>query len=626
MREWIVTNGLGGYASLTYKNSVTRKFHGLLVSSLRPPVDRWVFVSHIQDFIQMKDNRYIHIPENAGAFSFDFLPSFSYQFDTVRIKKTIWMPYQQNTTIIRYDVTANQPLTMMHQPIITCRHFYDVNSYDHAFSLLQKAASDGVLIRFSNNNNFLRILLRDAFYQPEESWIELQYQTDKERNDSYKDHVVRIGKFQKTLQTSSTYYIILTIENHFFVDPEHSYQEEIKRRQHLLKKANLPERFHKLVLSTDNFIVKRGNKKSVIAGYHWFGDWGRDTLISLPGLTLVTGRYHIAKHILDGLKNFCQKGLIPNMFDDRRGMPVYNTVDASLWYIDRVFQYLKYTNDFLFIRSLWETLESIITHYKNGTDYGIHMDGDYLISHDPGLTWMDVKLGEMYSTPRARKAVEIQALWYNALEIMSRLAQIIGKKDWYHPLSENVKEQFIMQFDQRYDVIDTGDTSFRPNQIFLVSLDFPMINKKLQEKIVADIQDQLLTIFGLRTLSPLDPHYKGKYIGSYPRDLAYHNGTVWPWLLGPFITSFVKTHGYKKRWRRYAYEEFLHPMFHVFGMKWDGSINEIFDGDPPYIPRGCITQAWSVAEVLRAWVEDIEMIRPVYERLYENVLLNKIGV
>jgi len=306
------------------------------------------------------------------------------------------------------------------------------------------------------------------------------------------------------------------------------------------------------------------------------------------------------------------------VFMDRDSKAVYNTVDASLWYVDRVYQYLKYTNDINFLGEVWGTLCSIIDGYKNGTDYGIHMDNDFLISHEPGLTWMDVKIGDYYPTPRSKKAVEIQALWYNALNIMSNLSRFLGKDNIYFDLSEKVKESFNKQFDQQYDVIDTKDMSLRPNLIFLASLDFSMINGELQEKIVEIIQEKLVTIFGLRTLSPDDLEYKGNYLGYHNRDIAYHNGTVWPWLLGSFIKAFVKVKNNGPSCREYAFENFLKPMFDVFGENWDGSIYEIFDGDSPYAPRGCISQTWSVSEILRSWVEDIENISPKYENIFTS--------
>jgi predicted glycogen debranching enzyme len=427
---------------------------------------------------------------------------------------------------------------------------------------------------------------------------------------------------KKTITHPSEYYLIFTVENELQGDPSTIYEKELQRKKHLLSLAGLPHEHDKLVLSADTFVVRKGTEKSIVAGYHWFSDWGRDTLIALPGITLVTKRFKDAKQILLSYGMHCKNGLIPNMFMERNAQPVYNTVDAALWYIDRVYQYLNYTNDLTLVGVLWPVLQSIIEGYTHGTDFDIHMDQDFLISHGPGLTWMDVKIGEFYPTPRAKIAVEIQALWYNALRIMSAFAMLLGKNDQYSQVAAQVKESFQRQYDQLYDVIDTKDLSLRPNQIFLVSLDFTMIGQQVQEKIVDSVLKNLVTIFGLRTLSPQDSRYKGTYFGDYNKDLAYHNGTVWPWLLGPFIKAFVNVKHHEPAWRRYAYQHFLQPMFEVFGEHWDGSLYEIFDGDPPFAPQGCITQAWSVAEILRAWIEDIEGIRPTYK----DLLLHEIGV
>lgn len=612
MREWIVTNGLGGYASLTYQNTNSRKFHGLLIASLKPPTERWVFVSNVFDQIHLDDAKY-DLRSHKNKFSFDVFPSFFYEFKDVKIKKTIFMEHGKNTTIIRYKIDTCKPFTIFHNPIVNSRHFYDVNGQRY-LSFQHYMNNNGVLIKPGNSDKALKIFLKDAKFQPLHYWEEFYYNKDRERNESWVDNNVHIGRFQKVIKKSCDYYLILTLENDFKINPSTIYSNEIKRKKDLLIHADLPVKCNKLVLSTDNFIVRRDNSKSVIAGYHWFGDWGRDTLIALPGLTLVTKRFDDAKQILLTLNMHCKHGLIPNAFMDRDSKAVYNTVDASLWYIDRVYQYLKYTNDQKILDKIWKTLQSIMYGYIKGTGFGIKMDDDFLISHGPGLTWMDVKIDGSYPTPRSRKAVEIQALWYNALMIMSNLAQLLGKNDRFIELSEKVKENFNYQFDDFYDVIDTKDLSLKPNQIFLVSLDFNMIEKKLQEKIVSKVQNNLLTIFGLRTLSPDDSRYKGTYLGAHDKDIAYHNGTVWPWLMGPFIKAFVKV----KNQREYAFNYFLKPMLDVFGEQWDGSIYEIFDGDPIYVPRGCISQAWSVAEILRTWVEDIETISPEYENIFTS--------
>ena len=462
----------------------------------------------------------------------------------------------------------------------------------------------------------MNISIQDANFNQIDKWIEHIYEKDRERNDAYREYCYCPGYFEKYITLPTTYYIIATLEKHQINNLSKLFETEIQRKKQLIQHADLPKKFEKLILASDKFIVKKDSEKSVIAGYHWFGDWGRDTVIALPGLTLVTKRFNDAKQILLSFSKHCQNGLIPNVFIDKTSQAIYNTVDASLWFIDRVFQYYKYTQDTEFLTKIWDTLVSIIHYYHHGTKFNIHMDTDYLISHDPGLTWMDVKIDQHHPTPRSHKAVEIQALWYNALKCMSVFSQHLQQTDNYSRLAEQVKQHFNQKYDKLYDVIDTQDVSLRPNIIFLVSLDHNMIHEKMQEKILNQIHDNLLTIFGLRTLSPKNILYKGTYIGEgYHRDEAYHNGTVWPWLLGPFIKAFIKVKKHKCTWREYAFQNFIHPMLELFGDQWDGSIYEIFDGDPPFLPRGCITQAWSVAEILRAWIEDIENIKPKYEQL-----------
>ena len=619
MREWIVTNGLGSYASLTHSHETTSKFHGLLIASLDPPTKRWMFVSNIADRIHLDGRVYSRL-DLKGTFAFDLFPSLTYTIKGTSIKKTFFMEYGKNTTVIKYSIQTDTPLTITHIPTINSRHFYDTTSPGHV-AFTQHEIDHGVVIYPSNINRKLAVILKDAQYTPDGYWEELFYKKDRERRDAWRDHNFHIGEFEKNIPRSGDYYLLMSVEPELESDPAVVYERERKRKQDLLALASLPHEYDKLVLSADTFVVRKGTEKSIVAGYHWFSDWGRDTLISLPGIALVTKRFSDAKQILLSFGKYCKKGLIPNLFGERNAVPAYNTVDAALWYIDRVYQYLAYTNDLSLVEALWPTLQSIVEGYTHGTEYGIHMDSDYLISHGPGLTWMDVKIGEYYSTPRAKKAVEIQALWYNDLRIMGVLARLLKKHDPYSDLAAHVKQSFLQVYDSQYDVIDTKDLSMRPNQIFLVSLDFLMIDHQLQEKIVEDVLKNLVTVFGLRTLSPQDSRYKGTYFGDYNKDLAYHNGTVWPWLLGPFIKAFVRVKHHELAWRRYAYAHFLEPMIDVFGEKWDGSLYEIFDGDPLFAPQGCITQAWSVAEILRAWREDIEGIQPPYKNLVQTPAL-----
>jgi len=612
MREWLVTNGLGGYASLTYNNKNIRKYHGLLIASLNPPTERWVFVSNIFDKIEI-DDKTIDLSEHQTDFNYDMFPSLQYDFDGIKIRKTVFMQYLKNTTILKYMIETDKEFTFLHSPIINSRHIYDLTNQRN-ISFNQEISNNTAFIKPENNDKVLKITFNDCSYEPVFYWEEMFYQKDRQRNEGWVDNNVQIAKIKKKISSNQDYYMVLTIEDNIKINPANVCNNEFKRKKDLLYQSNLNEKFEQLVLSSDNFIVKKRNSKSIIAGYHWFGDWGRDALISLPGLTLVTRRFNDAKQILQIFSKFCVKGLIPNFFVDKDSEPVYNTVDASLWYIDRVYQYLKYTNNLDFLKEIWDILESIIYNYKNGTSFGIHMDSDFLISHNPGLTWMDVKIDDYYPTPRNNKAVEIQALWYNALMIMSNLSEKIDKEDIYRDLSLKVKNSFNKQYDNLYDVIDSKDLSLRPNVVFLVSQDYSMIKDKLQENIIDIIRDKLCTVVGLRTLSPEDSRYKGSYFGDYNKDIAYHNGTIWPWLLGPFITAFLKTKNHDEKWRKFAYRNYIKPLIDLYGPTWDGSIHEIFDGNPIHSPRGCISQAWSVAEILRCWVEDIEYIRPEFEK------------
>jgi predicted glycogen debranching enzyme len=381
-----------------------------------------------------------------------------------------------------------------------------------------------------------------------------------------------------------------------------------------------------LTSAADQFIVARGEQKSVIAGYPWFGDWGRDTMISLPGLTLVTGRYDDARSILRGFAANVDRGMLPNRFPDAGEAPEYNTVDATLWLFHAVFEFLRYTRDYEFVRTeLYQPLMEILAWHERGTRYGIGLDSDGLLHAGvPGvqLTWMDAKVGDWVVTPRMGKPVEIQALWYNALRVMERLAAGFADHDQaahYGALAERAHSRFQTAFWNEdagclYDVLsDNGpDRSIRPNQIFAVSLPHPILEQHLALRVLDVVEWELLTPYGLRTLSPRDPNYHGRFGGDpHTRDAAYHQGTVWPWLLGPFLTAYVKVHSDSQEARHRA-DRFLDALRAHLWQAGLGQISEVFDGDPPHQPGGCIAQAWSVAEILRTYVEDAMGRKPSF--------------
>ena len=668
-REWIVTNGLGGYASSTVLGINTRKYHGLLIAALNPPTDRRVILTKLDEEIEIENKTY-HIGSNEfkskihpegyqflSSFALEPFPAYRYSVHGVQLQKTIFMQHGKNATMILYEVSNpnESTISIRISPLVNSRHFHSVTDKDElGWSFVQKPSEREVTIQSSIPLSTLALFSSDGQYVPTGGdWIEEMYfRVDGSRGESCLDDNFKPGHFKLRVaaQERKRFYLlavagrdekeaetVLSSIPRSLEKIDTLYNRELNRQRNLLRKSQdrygdveMKDWFRWLLLATDSFIVNREStrKRSVVAGYHWFEDWGRDSLISLPGLTLVTGRFEEAKEILLTFKHYCQKGIIPNRFPDRAGdKPDYNTVDATLWYINAVFQFLKYTGDFNFIREeLWDTLKSIIEHHVQGTLYDIHMEDDGLIAHGPRLTWMDAMTDNKFVTPREGKAVEIQALWYNALKIIELLATHYNQKNEakkYSGLAERARESFVEEFWNPqegclFDVVceEHRDASLRPNQIVAVALDFSVLGKAESEMVAETVWKRLWGTYGLRTLSKNDSRYVGRYLGDWNhRNNAYHNGTVWPWLIGPFTTAFLKVKNYEEHWRNFAFKTFLQPLFqHELHQAGLGTISEIFDGDPPHKSRGCIAQAWSVAEPLRALIEDIMLERPPYER------------
>jgi predicted glycogen debranching enzyme len=507
-----------------------------------------------------------------------------------------------------------------------------------------------VEITFNNPKATVATRATEGEFVEKTNWIErLYYREESKRGESSTDDCYQPGYFKIPVSPKQKKeFAIITAasennqefkENLQAVgtathDVESLFEQELEQRSDLLfkfyslhKKASISDWLNWILLAADAFIVKGGgDRKFVIAGYFWFETWGRDTFISLPGLMLATGRFEGAKKILLDFIRYCRQGLIPNRVEDRYGEPSYNTVDATLWYVNAVLQYLKYTGDFKLIqKQLWENLKEIVDSHEKGAAFGIHLDSDGLLAHGPQLTWMDAEVDGTAVTPRAGKAVEIQALWYNTLRTMQLLANTFEEKslsDNYAEMAAKAQTSFNLKFwnaekNCLLDVIDASvDASLRPNQIIAVALDFTMLDSTKNEKVVDVVQRELLTPCGLRTLARNDPRYKGAYQGDrQSRDHAYHNGTVWPWLLGPFTTAFLKAKGHSNYTLEYALKTLITPLFtQQITQAGLGTINEVFDGDSPHTPRGCVAQAWSVAEPLRAYVEDVLQIRPKHEK------------
>jgi predicted glycogen debranching enzyme len=665
--EWLITNGLGGYASQTSIGLNTRKYHGLLVAALRPPGERTVTLSKLDEDIkigeatyQLGANDFQHDIYPQGFkflknFTVSPFPTYSYLADNVELTKTIFLPYAKNSAIALYEVAnhSSQDATIQIYPLVSHRHFhYVINRAQTPVNLNQTQTQNTVELTFDNplSVTVLRAIGGGCFKE-KPLWVEnLFYREEANRGESSIDEGVQPGYFEYLAPKNATtkFAIVTTIaetraaalktlDNYggSFNDMERLFTQERARREKLLanfydanRQVDVNDGLSWLLQAANDFIVRgTNNGRFVIAGYQWFGSWGRDTFVSLPGLMLTTGRFREAKSVILDYTHYSRQGLIPNLIDDKTGEPLYNTVDGTLWYVNSILQYLKYTGDFAFVKdALWATLKAIIDNHKAGTLNGIHVDSDGLLSHGTQLTWMDTIVEGAPYTPRSGKAVEVQALWYNTLRTMQMLAQRFGEKEAskeYGEMAAKAKASFNSIFSNRanqslFDVVDESgnpDRSIRPNQVIACALDFPVIDSERAKAVVNFVQTELLTPMGLRTLSPLDSRYKGRYVGDRTsRDRAYHNGSIWPWLTGPLTTAYLKVNQFSSLSCQYAYQTFIEPLFSKEVSRGGlGTINEINDGDAPYTPRGCIAQAWSVAEPLRAYIEDVLQIRPKFE-------------
>ncbi len=643
--EWLETNGIGGFASTTITGLNTRRYHGLLVAATRPPLGRCVLLSKLEEAFLLGGKRFeLSANQYAGAihprgnlflesFRLDPFPVFTYRIEDVELHKSVFLVHGENTVVVQYELfgdLAGRPATLEARALVAFRGYHNTT---HANPSINRdvATTEGLAtitpyaglpsLHFAHN--------AEAIDTTGVWFYNFEYERERERGLDYLEDLYSPFVLRFNLARLSTATVIASTESHAAAEARRLEDEEVERREQLLSAVRDEDVFAKiLTAAADQFLVGRGDHNSVIAGYPWFSDWGRDTMISLPGLTLVTGRFNVARNILRAFARNMSQGMLPNRFPDEGEIPEYNTVDATLWMFHAVSEFLRYTAEYDFVRAeLYRPLAESIGWHERGTRYGIRVDSDGLLqAGEPGvqLTWMDAKIGDRVVTPRAGKPVEIQALWYNALRVMEQLANAFDEPSHashYAEIAERARESFVPLFWNKqdgclYDVVGAGgpDRSLRPNQIFAVSLPHPMIEGDQARRVLDVVERELLTPYGLRTLSPRDPNYKGRYAGDpLSRDGAYHQGTAWPWLLGPFLTAYVKVHGNDEQARERA-GRLLEPLRAHLGEAGLGQISEVFDGDPPHRAGGCIAQAWSVAEVLRAYIEDVKGRKPGIER------------
>ena len=646
-REWLITNGIGGYGAGTVSGLLTRRYHGLLIAALQPPTQRTLLLTKLNETVTYNNLDYALycdrwadgaiVPQGYNNIERFFLegttPVWQYRLGDAVLEKRIWMQQGENTTYIRYTlVDGNGAIALSLDALVNYRdHHGDTHANDWCMAL--NTVDAGIKVKAHPNAAALYLLANGSnpstiTWKPSHIWYYNYYLAiEKYRGlTPIEDHLLA-GTCTATLNPGESVTVVASTRPDPNLDIDSAWNQQQRHERDILAQAKSttpdsdednPEWIDRLILAADCFIVDRPTNdfpegKTVIAGYPWFSDWGRDTMISLPGLTLSTGRFSVARFILRTFARYVDRGMLPNLFPDGGEAPDYNTVDATLWYFEAVYAYYLHTQDRSAIAELFPILSEIITHYRQGTRYNIHQDADGLIyAGQTGvqLTWMDAKVDDWVVTPRIGKPVEINALWYNALVIMDRFASILERPTAeYSDLAETVRIGFQRFWNDEsgycHDVIDTSDgddPSLRPNQIFAVSLPSlqqapALLNFEQQKSIVDTITKELLTPYGLRTLATQHPDYQGQYGGDRrQRDGAYHQGTVWAWLIGHFIQAHLKVYRQPQTARN-----LLMPMAEHLAAGCVGNISEIFDADSPFVPRGCFAQAWSVAEVLRSW-------------------------
>lgn len=643
--EWLVTNGVGGYASGAVSGAMTRRYHGALVAALPAPWGRMVMLSHVETVALIEDKRVLldsgfADPSAASIASIaEFrlewgLPIWTYESDGVRIEKRILMPHRQNTVHVSFIATSGHA-TIALRPFVHFRHYEDALS-DASVPPCVLTSSGGAIDLNSGEFPTLRLAVhgRHAVLTLDSADVVSRYVEEEHRGYAHCGRIWSPGFFQFDLASGDdNATLIASTEPWEIVNalaPDHARQAELARRRRLIEQA-VPQAQRgvpaELVLAADQFVIAPIGRsedaaraiaagteaRTVIAGYHWFTDWGRDTMVSLEGLTLLTGRHDDAAFILRTFASYVRDGLIPNMFPDGEREGLYHTADATLWFFHAIDRYVHTTGDRSLLSSLLPTLEDIIEHHVRGTRFGIGVDSsDGLLRQGaPGyqLTWMDAKVDDWVVTPRRGKAVEINALFYNALRLMEEWTrEDPGRQaSKYRSLADRLHASFNQRFwneksECLYDVVDgenpAADVACRPNQIFSISLPHAVLSQDRWRAVVEVVRARLLTPYGLRSLSPESPDYRPQYYGDLrARDAAYHQGTVWAWLIGPFADAWRRAAPHEGR----EVDNMLNAFAHHLSEAGVGSVSEIFDAESPFTPRGCIAQAWSVAELLRVW-------------------------
>lgn len=651
-REWLVTNGLGGYASGTVGGVATRRYHGLLIAAMPAPLGRMMMLNHLSEQIRLSDGTVVllsgeeRVPQlrvHGAAYLKEFrlengLPVWRYQINGLVLEKRLFMPRYQNTVHVTYRmVEGRDTIRLKLKPSVHFRSHdapvsaplpktFELRVVDEQYEL--SAGSDLPTLRLTTYGT------RQAFTIERQYLREMLFRIEESRGYESVGEMWSPGYFRFDLAPGLDATVVASTEEWKTIqamDPDEAFKAENVRRERLLASAPSCAQSGvggELVLAADQFVIRPVGRaddiarakatgdegRTVIAGYHWFTDWGRDTMISLEGLTLSTGRPAEGGYILRTFAQHIRDGLIPNLFPEGQDEGLYHTADATMWFFHALDRYVRITGDVTTLREILPKLIDIYDHHVTGTRYRIGMDHkDGLLSQGQEgyqLTWMDAKMGDWVVTPRRGKAVEINALWYNAVRLLEKWTAELESPEAaarYGQRAAQIRESFNQRFwnDEEhglFDVVDGekgNDPSIRPNQLFAISLPNPVLDQSRWESVLKVAEKKLLTPVGLRSLSPGDQEYKPTYHGDLrTRDAAYHQGTVWGWLIGPYVDAWLKVHPNRKSEAR----SLLDGLIAHLDEACIGSVSEVFDAEPPFYPRGCCAQAWSVAELLRCWV------------------------
>jgi predicted glycogen debranching enzyme len=635
--EWLETNGRGGFASGTVAGANTRRYHALLLTARKPPTERFVLVKHLEEWIEVNGeafplttNLYPGAAHPSGyqhcaGFSPDPWPTWTFDCHGMTVQREILAVRGRDLVIVRWKLTGkkNHRATLRVRPKLSGRDYHATHHENGNLSTEASIGTDLVLWQPYSDLPAVRAFHSGGYRHDPEWYRQIQFPVEQQRGLDHAEDWWSPGEFTFHLAAGTAQTLALTSESIDRLDIAATITREQQRREQRAEGIPAADSLAgALWRAAEVYLSERGEQQTVIAGYPWFTDWGRDTCISLPGLCLATGRLDVAWQVIASFTSHVSEGMVPNRFPEAGEQPEYNTIDASLWFVHAVDRYLAASQDETRVReTAWPAVKQILDGYRRGARYGIRMDGDGLITGGvPGaqLTWMDAKVGDWVVTPRHGKPVEIQALWVRALEVGESLGRKFGDKVFADRCRAD-RGKATASFQQRfwfedggylYDVIDGpegNDASLRPNQLYALSLVDDLVPRKRAQQILGLLKTELLTPVGLRTLSPNDGRYRPRYEGGvHERDGAFHQGTVWPFLLGPFVTAWIKTFGKGAKPRNEA-RSFLNGLEDHLREACLGQVSEIFDGETPHHPRGCYAQAWSVAEPLRALIEDLQI-------------------